>query len=191
MKFCAIIVDDREEIAKEAIERHRPFLPAKTDIFHIKPPYEGGIYSLKSARDYNSVLTHPAFWSGCRYDRVLIFQHDSGLLRQGIENFLQYDYIGAPIKHMPGYMNGGLSIRNPKLMHLICVNSPYRGMELDGNEDIYFVNHLREMGANLPDLETAKQFSVETIFNMGSLGYHAMDKYLSHEQVNQILKQYN
>lgn len=190
MKFCAIIVDDREQVAKEAIERHRPFLPAKTEIYHVQPPYAGGIYSLKSARDYNSVLTNPAFWAGCRYDRVLIFQHDSGLLREGIEEYLQYDFIGAPIKHMPGYMNGGLSIRNPKLMHQICVDSPYQGMELDGNEDIYFVKHLRALGANLPDLETAKQFSVETIFGLDSLGYHAMDKYLTTNQVEQILNQY-
>jgi hypothetical protein len=191
MTFCAIIIDDREDIAKEAIERHKPYLPAKTDIFHIRPPYEGGIYSLKSTRDYNSVLTNPAFWSGCRYDRVLIFQHDSGLLRHGIEEFLQWDYIGAPIAHMPGYMNGGLSIRNPKLMYQICKDMPYQGMQLDGNEDIYFVENLRRLSAYLPDLETAKRFSVETIFSLGSLGYHAMDRYLSPEQVKQILNQYD
>lgn len=188
MTFCAIIIDDREAIAKEAIERHRPFLPSKTDIFHIKPPYEGGIYSLKSAREYNSVLTNPAFWSGCRYDRVLIFQHDSGLLREGIEEYLEYDFIGAPIKHMPGYMNGGLSIRNPKLMLEICKDNPYNGQI---NEDCYFVENLRKMSAKLPDLKTAKMFSVETIFGLGSLGYHAMDKYLTNTQVNQILNQYD
>jgi hypothetical protein len=188
MKFCAIIVDDRESVAKEAIERHKPYLPAKTEIFHVRPPYASGIYSLKSARDYNSVLTNPAFWSGCRYDRVLIFQHDSGLLRQGIEEFLEWDYIGAPIKHMAGYMNGGLSIRNPKLMHLICNEFPYNGQI---NEDCYFVEHLRKMGANIPDLETAKKFSVETIFNMGSLGYHAMDKYLTIDEINLIMTQYD
>jgi hypothetical protein len=191
MTFCAIIIDDRDDFAKEAIKRHKPFLPAKTEIFHIRPPYENGIYSLGSAKDYNAVLTNPAFWQSCRFDRVLVFQHDSGLLRQGIEEFLEYDFIGAPIAHMPGYMNGGLSIRNPKLMHEICKDRAFRGMALDGNEDIYFVKHLRDIGAKLPDLETAKMFSVETIFNLGSLGYHAMDKYLTIDEVNLIMNQYD
>jgi hypothetical protein len=30
----------------------------------------------------------------------------------------------------------------------------------------------------------------ETIFNLGSLGYHAIDKYLTNEQINQIKTQY-
>lgn len=186
MTFCAIIVDDREDVANQAIELHKPFLPAKTEIFHIKPPYENGIYSLKSAAEYNSVLTTPSFWRACRFDRVLIFQHDSRLLRHGIENFMQWDYIGAPIKHMPGYMNGGLSIRNPKLMYQICKLFPYGGMSVDGNEDIYFVKHLREAGALLPNAEQAEAFSIETTFRTGSIGCHAIEKYLTPEQVKQV-----
>lgn len=187
MKYAAVIIDDRQNIAIEAIERHKPFLPKHFDVIHL------GNIQIKSIRAYNQLLTDPIFWEMYfgNYDRVLIFQHDSGLLRQGVEQFFKYDFIGAPIAHMPGYMNGGLSIRNPKLMYKICKNKPYRGMEVDGNEDIYFVKHLRALGANLPDLKTAKQFSVETIFNMGSLGYHAMDKYLTIDKVDLIMTQYD
>jgi len=185
MKYCAIIVDDRVNVANNAIKRHRKFIPKSWEIFHIMPPYEGGIYSLKSAKDYNSVLTNPSFWRGCNYDRVLIFQHDSGLLREGIEDFLQWDFIGAPIKNIPDCMNGGLSLRNPKVMYDICVNHPYQGMAIDGNEDIYFCKHIEYK----PTKEIAQSFSVETEFALGSLGYHAIDKYLSKQQVNQILNQ--
>jgi len=190
MKYAAIIIDDRPEIAKEAIERHRPFIPKEWPIIHMMPPYENGLYGIKSARDYNSILTNPAFWRGCQYDRVLIFQHDSGLLRHGIEEFLQYDFIGAPIANIPGCMNGGLSIRNPEKMYNICNDMPYAGMGLYGNEDIYFCNELRFYSGNLPTKEVAQKFSVETIFGLGSLGYHAIDKYMTINETDLIMRQY-
>ena len=185
MKCAAIIIDDRPEIAKEAIERHSEFIPKGWPIIHMMPPYENGLYSIKSARDYNSVLTNPAFWRGCRYDRVLIFQHDSGLLRHGIEDFLEYDFIGAPIANIPGCMNGGLSIRNPEMMYITCVNYKY---DHSCNEDVWFCNHLK---GNLPTKEVAQKFSVETIFGLGSLGYHAIDKYMTINEIDLIMRQYD
>jgi hypothetical protein len=189
MNYAAIIIDDREDIAKKAIQRHQRFIPKSWDIIHIQPPYAGGIYSLKSAKDYNSVLTNPSFWQGCRYDRVLIFQHDSGLLKEGIQDFLEWDFIGSWIKNIPGCMNGGLSIRNPKVMHEICLNHRYKGMAEHGNEDIYFCNKMRQLGYKLPNKSTCNQFAVETEFEYGSVGYHAIDKY--HKNYNLLLKQYD
>ena len=186
--YAAIIIDDREHIAKKAISQHKPFIPKDWEILHIKPPYESGLYNIKNASDYNTILTNPNFWRNCIYDRVLIFQHDSGLLRHGIEEFLKWDYIGAWIKNIPGCMNGGLSIRNPKVMYNVCVSNPYRGMAIDGNEDIYFCNRMREMGYKLPNKETCNKFSVETEYALGSLGYHAINKY--HKNYKSIIKQY-
>jgi len=188
MKVAAIIVDDRDKVAQKAIKEHKQYLPNDWEIIHIKPPYENGIYSLRSASDYNRVLTNPSFWRGCTFDRVLIFQHDSGLLRDGIEEFLEWDFIGSWIDHIPGCMNGGLSIRNPKLMHDICVNTPYKGMALHGNEDIYFCNEMRKLGIEMPDKETCNKFAVETEFALGSVGYHAINKY--HKNYKLILNQY-
>jgi hypothetical protein len=188
MRYAAIIIDDRIEVANKAIAEHKKFLPNDWEIIHIQPPYEGGIYSIKLASDYNKVLTNRSFWRGCLYDRILIFQHDSGLLKSGIEQFLKWDYIGAWIEKIPGCMNGGLSIRNPKVMYEICSKYPYRGMHLDGNEDIYFCNRMNELGYKMPDKETCNKFSVETEFEFGSLGYHAIDKY--HRNYKKILKQY-
>jgi len=191
MKCAAIIIDDRPEIAKEAIERHSEFIPKGWPIIHMMPPYENGLYSIKSARDYNSILTNPAFWCSCQYDRVLIFQHDSGLLRHGIEEFLEYDFIGAPLYHIKfPAMNGGLSIRNPEKMYIICNDLPYEGMSVHGNEDIYFCNELRFYTANIPTKEVAQKFSVETIFGLGSLGYHAIDKYMTKNELDLIMRQY-
>jgi hypothetical protein len=119
---------------------------------------------------------------------VLVFQHDSGLLKTGIEEFLKWDFIGSWIDHIPGCMNGGLSIRNPKLMYDICVKHPYKGMSVHGNEDIYFCNEMRKLGIKMPDKETCNKFAVETEFALGSVGYHAIDKY--HKNYKLILNQY-
>jgi hypothetical protein len=181
MRYAAIIIDNRVDIAKKAIEEHKRFIPKGWQIINIVPNY-------KTMIDYNKLLTNPSFWDHIEYDRVLIFQHDSGLLKSGIEEFLQWDYIGAWIEKIPGCMNGGLSIRNPKVMYEICVKHPYRGMQLDGNEDIYFCNRMNELGYKLPDKETCNKFSVETEFEFGSLGYHAIDKY--HKSYKLILNQY-
>ena len=188
MKVAAIIVDDRDKVAQKAIKEHKQYLPINWPILHFKAPYYGGINSLKSASDYNKVLTNPSFWKFLEFDRVLIFQHDSGLLRDGIEEFLKWDFIGAWIHNIPGCMNGGLSIRNPKLMHEICVNRPYMGMILHGNEDIYFCNEMRKLGIEMPDKKTCNKFAVETEFSLGSVGYHAINKY--HKNYKLILNQY-
>ena len=186
---AAIIIDDREAIANKAISEHKKFIPKAWEIFNIKPPYEGGIYHIKTAMVYNNILTNTNFWRGCRFDRVLVFQHDSGLLKEGIEDFLEWDFIGAWIKNISGCMNGGLSIRNPKVMYEICVKHPYKGMAVHGNEDIYFCNKMRELGYKLPDKETCNKFSVETEFELGSVGYHAIDKY--HNNYKEIINQYD
>ena len=61
-------------------------------------------------------------------------------------------------------------------------------MEKDGNEDIYFTNKMRELGYKLPDKKTCNKFAVETEFALGSVGYHAIDKF--HKNYKLILNQY-
>src|SRR3990167_998347 len=130
-------------------------------------------------REYNEVLTSENFWDCLiEYDRVLVFQHDSRLLREGIENFLQYDFIGAPLYHIKfPHMNGGLSIRNPKMMMEICQRYKYN-MLLHGNEDIYFCKHLTNVNGLFPTKEEAMKFSVETIFYPTPIGVHCPEKWL-------------
>jgi hypothetical protein len=141
----------------------------------------------KTMIDYNKLLTNPSFWDHIEYDRVLIFQHDSGLLKSGIEEFLKWDYIGAPWKFQKHGGNGGLSIRNPKVMFNICQKFKYNH---ECNEDVWFCNKMKELNMNIAPREVCSMFSVESIYKTGTLGYHAMDKYLSKIQVKTILNQY-
>lgn len=177
---AAIIIDSRPEIAAKALEEHRPFIPKDWDIKAVTG------YEINSIADYNRLLTSDHFWRGLKYDRVLIFQHDSRLLRYGVEEFLEWDFCGAPIKWMPGYFNGGLSIRNPRLMYQICKLFPWDG---ETAEDLYFVKHIWAAGGKLPYFDTAQRFSVETTFATGSIGCHAIEKYLTPEQVKEIYAQ--
>lgn len=138
---------------------------------------------------YNILLTSKAFWEALDYERVLIFQHDSGVLRKGIEEFLQWDYIGAPWKFQAHGGNGGLSIRNPKTMLEIISYTGY-DQRVCGNEDVYFCNYMKALRRNLAPREVCEKFSVESIFKLGTWGYHAIEKHFSKQLCNQIKTQY-
>jgi hypothetical protein len=173
----AVIVDGRD--IGNTIERHEKFLPSDWSIIHLRP-------QINSIQDYNNFLTSRYMWEGMP-DVVLIFQQDSGLLCTGIEEFFGFDFIGANIKWMPGYMNGGLSLRTRASMLKVIDNVEYHGE----NEDLFFVDGLRKLGGVLPEKELCDRFSVETEYHLGSLGYHAIDKYLDPIQCKNIMVQYD
>ena len=154
------------------------------DYPHLRHEYLGG---LSPINDYNRQLTSPKFWEKLiKYDRVLIFQQDSGILKKGIEDFLNWSYVGAPWFNGAPWArkdraggNGGLSLRDPKEMLRVCHGwNPSKG-----NEDVFFTHKCK----NVAPYEICKKFSVETVFELGSFGYHAMSKHLSDQQVMEII----
>ena len=143
--------------------------------------------NINNLHQYNALMTSTEYWNKLlSYDRVLIFQHESMILRKGIEEFYEYDYVGAPWKFQDIGGNGGLSLRNPKVMKSILKKEPYHPSH--GYEDVYFSNRIN--GYNLAPREVCSQFSVETIFQLGTLGYHNIEKYLTHDEVEKIKNQY-
>lgn len=141
---------------------------------------------VETLRDYNTLLTSTVFWDRfLTYDHVLIFQTDSMILKEGIENFYPYDYVGAPWKFQYHGGNGGLSLRSPKVMYETLMRIPYNyGL---GYEDVYFCNHMK---GKLAPRRVCEKFSVETIFQLDTLGYHAIENYLSKQQCDEIKNQY-
>lgn len=183
MNYSAIIIENRFDASK-IVEEHKRFLGDKWRVQQIFDP------SVNSIESYNRLLTNGAFWInfGC-YDRVLIFQHDSALLRTGVEEFIEYDYVGAPWKFQQHGGNGGLSLRNPTAMYACIKKQPWNPKL--GNEDVYFSNLLKDMPEyKLAPRDVCSKFSCESIFQLGTLGYHAIDKYLTEEEVSQIKTQY-
>lgn len=152
---------------------------------------EGFGWEADSVNAYNKLLVSPGFWQYLaeKYpSRVLLFQHDSLLLRDGVESFLRYDYVGAPWKFQDYGGNGGLSLRNPtKMLDVIKKFSCPAGM----NEDVFFSNHLLQVGGRLASRETCSRFSVESIFQLDTMGLHDVEEWLSDQEVEQIYNQYN
>jgi len=122
-------------------------------------------------REYNDMMMTTNFWNKVKGKKILSFQNDSILLKGGIDQFLKYDYIGAPwIKPKEGYFvgNGGLSLRNKDKMIEICIkNNNKSDIEM---EDIFFIKNLK--GEGVADIETAYKFSMEDIFSEHAMGLH-------------------
>lgn len=142
-----------------------------------------------SIQDYNILLTSIDFWTGIHYDKTLVFQTDSQILREGINDFLEFSYIGARWSFSPYVGNGGFSLRDNSIMQEILKQKPYDPFT-DGNEDVYFAHRVKSVGGFLATPEQADSFSVESFFGFGSLGCHAIQKWLSKEDCKKILTQY-
>lgn len=207
MKLQAAIVETRElkNIREIVWDRHLQYLPEETEclFFHGSANYsflQNELQGLNinfmpltsnnlSVDNYNLLLTSKSFWQKFSADKVLIFQHDSRLLSRGIEQFYDYDYVGAPWKFQTTGGNGGLSLRSPKVMLGILMRYTYNYTH-HGNEDVFFSNHINLVGGNIGNNYICSKFSCETIFQLGTLGVHAIEKYFSHSEVEQILNQY-
>jgi hypothetical protein len=120
--------------------------------------------------EYNQYMKSNDFWSLVEGEKILTFQLDTLLLRFGIDEFLGYDYIGAPWskpKENRFIGNGGLSLRTKDVMLEITKN--HKNYEPRW-EDIFFVKWLDSY--NLPDIETAMKFSTEILFHPNTFGLH-------------------
>lgn len=135
---------------------------------------------------YNYLLTSEWFWKLIPYEKSLIFQVDSLLLRKGVELFEPYDFIGACWSHINKQVgNGGLSLRTNELMKQMINKFKYNP-NTHGNEDVFFSNNIDSFGGLKPSCEIANNFSVETMYYDKPIGVHAPEKWLKPEQLNTI-----
>jgi hypothetical protein len=196
-ELAAVIVDTRRLSLYQVITEHLFYLPKYTKLYifssednrHLQEMLncEFHVVEINDIRGYNKLLKSKNFWDKIKEENILIFQEDSRLLREGIEDFYEYDYVGAAWDFYPFVGNGGLSFRHKSAMlKVLEVCNP----ENDINEDVYFAWGCNVLKLNLAPVHVANKFSCETQFNLGTLGYHAIEKYLPLEQVNEIKKQY-
>jgi hypothetical protein len=149
--------------------------------------------------DVSGFLTKAWLWEQLApAGHVLIFQSDSILCSSSslkVDDFLQYDFIGAPIDpaYGEGY-NGGLSLRNRSMVLDIIHDSDWRN-EFDNAEnkqeqsvefeDQWLYKKMKQLpdrgrpAARLPSQEVAKTFSVETVWYDKPLGYHQIQRWQS------------
>ncbi len=208
MSLASCIIESRPlPNLVQIIREHLKFLPANTKLILYCSPANYTMLTeafpraatavmpdeicCKNMESYNKLLTTPKFWEMLLpWDRCLIFQHDSRILRKGIEEFYPYSYIGAPWiwdkEDLAG--NGGFSLRDPKIMLEICTKfeRPH-GL----NEDLWFCKMMKEHNiGQVAPREIADTFSCETIFKLGTFGYHAISSWMNHQDCEQIKNQY-
>ena len=135
--------------------------------------------------EHSEYMESVDFWRKVKGNKALIFQTDSLLLRNGIDEFLEYDYVGAPWrkpKENQWVGNGGLSLRTVSKMVEICENNPVTEQIW---EDIYFMKHMK--GVGVADIETAMRFSMEDVFSPNPLGVHNPIRHITPEQLKKVL----
>jgi hypothetical protein len=124
-----------------------------------------------SIYDYNQLMTNRDFVNNIPTETFLIFQTDTMICEQSkdlINNFMDYDYVGAPwINKKIG--NGGLSLRKKSKMLEIIDNCEYDNYI---NEDEYFSGSCNKVFLKKSSYLEAKQFSIETGMNNKSFGIH-------------------
>jgi len=200
MKLCLTIVETRNVDIVPVINRHRDYIDYNHDLViwttgskirewsNLFPEATFFECEISELGGYNRLLTSVAFWEKyINYDRVLIFQSDSGFLRFGIQDFFEYSYVGAPWGFQARGGNGGLSLRDPNVMLQVINNHPWKNI----NEDVYFCNtmYYHNLG-NLAPRDVCLRWGIESVFSLGTLTYHAIDKWLTPEQVKQVMNQY-
>ena len=132
------------------------------------------------------------FWRRMRGERLLCFETDSILCRRGINEYMSFDYIGAPWNEKQFFNrnvrigNGGLSFRRKSAMIDICTGS--KPWVVQPEDSFFSINlQLRKDEFVLPDIETAMSFSVETLFHPNPLGLHKPWMYMNESQMRDIL----
>ncbi|PQE07194.1 hypothetical protein CJF31_00004862 [Rutstroemia sp. NJR-2017a BVV2] len=131
-------------------------------------------------------------------EHILMFQSDSMLCAnaaRSVEEFFEYDFIGAPIdpQYGVGY-NGGLSMRSRKTTLRVLEEFDWsKGTRWA--EDQWFYAKLKELqeqeieegienGINLPSMEIARTFAVETIDHPYPLGLHQPTRFIHSHMVS-------
>jgi hypothetical protein len=127
--------------------------------------------------NYNQLMTFPGFWASFPENKLLVFQADSLLSSPGIDEFLDYDYAGAPFGLCDETYgaNGGLSLRTRDVMLECLERVPYPPGEA---EDWYFTEAVRAIGRAMPDFETATRFSLGSAYTVHPVGVHGTNQYL-------------
>jgi hypothetical protein len=211
-KYTAIIIEPRKHLALKFVLNN--FLENLSEewsvlIFHGSKNVEyiqNIIYELHKYKDrilspinlnvdnlthitYSDLFLKTSFYSYIPTEIFLVFQTDSMILSENkylINDFLEYDYVGAPWK-CGNVGNGGLSLRKKSKM-LEIINK--KGVVKE-NEDLYFCFNLPSpLVYKRPTREKAIMFSIETVFYENPFGIHNCWSYLNETDKNILFEKY-
>lgn len=136
--------------------------------------------------DYNALCVSQPLFEDIPTETFLIFQTDSMIIsanREKLNQFLQYDYVGAPWDSPPGVGNGGFSLRKKSVFQSIIRQENY---PLNVNEDRHFSHYT----TNKPSDNAAQEFSIETIFHEAPFACHAPWKWMNPSDIARVFELY-
>ena len=120
-------------------------------------------YNNITTTEYSKLLASIDFWNLFKGEKILIYQEDTCIFKTNINEFIMWDYIGAPWPDNNVYKlsvgNGGLSLRSKQTM-IDVINKI--SISDDIPEDIYFSKNISEYKlGNIADKTSAYNFSFE------------------------------
>jgi hypothetical protein len=134
-----------------------------------------------SIGQYSLLLASVEFWNMLIGEKILIYQDDTCIFENNIDDFLEYDYIGGqfPTNIYSGtYVgNGGLSLRSKSVMLDVIRTIKMLDLKMDIDEsttsskiiipeDVYFCKVMYDYNiGKLADVVAANKFSAEHIYD--------------------------
>jgi hypothetical protein len=192
MSLGVVIIDTHEDksLAREALEK----TVARCDVSNVYsfsdvPLVQGeNFYKIRriaSVADYSKlILTVIPFCVS--EDRCLVVQWDGYVVNPGgwSDDFLAYDYIGAPWRNAPENLavgNGGFSLRSSSLLREVSrlATSIPADLPESNVEDVIIGRYLRPMleglGLKFAPVTVAERFSTEDFpIPMSAFGFHGV-----------------
>lgn len=195
-KYTAVIVEPREHPALEfVLTNFLESLPANWDVLimhgtknrtFVEKIMDDKLVDYRSRiqlhdlhvdnltiQKYNELLVSKEFHDQIPSEIFLVFQTDTMICKDSgiqLDEFVKYDYVGAPMPHIDGLVgNGGLSLRKKSKMLEIIEKCKYNGQD---PEDYYYANACKEVELTKPSRETASRFSNEGEYSDKSFGVH-------------------
>jgi hypothetical protein len=149
-------------------------------------------YDNLTTSEYSTLLASLDFWNLLIGEKIIIYQDDSIIFKNNVNDFIMWDYIGAPFykqnKVTPnGVGNGGFSLRTKQCM-IEIINKFYindtimsptviKWMKTTNStvnpEDVYFSQNMQEYNIGVvANWDSAFKFSTESIYNPDSFAGH-------------------
>jgi hypothetical protein len=149
-------------------------------------------YENLNQSEYSKLLSSSKFWDLIFGKKVLIYQEDSIIFKTNVNDFIKYDFIGAPFpkrqNDTPNNVgNGGFSIRTTAVMKKVIQTQTIEETKFNTStlaymkntgltyppEDVYFSKVIQEnILGTVADWNTAYDFSTESVPNAESFGGH-------------------
>lgn len=232
---CVMLIDNRENIMDVLsvyvtffnLPREEPwsfvYMGSSQSIEFMKeyfPDGQKGIHYVNDSRlektnfhieIYNDIMKDPLTWSTLEdlgFEKCLVIQDDGMLLKNGIHEFSDFAYVGAPWNPNnqetmmlkmhecanPSYVgNGGFSLRDIKLARKICFESEFnhdKHMLFNRNlqpmpEDAFFGRCIPKVHGKIPSFVEASRFAMEQVFNLDAIGIH---KFWAYNPVTSVVQ---